>query len=122
MAEESDMEHTEQVTPQRIQQVYEEVQAARSQKLTTFTLLPAAVVGLIFMDSNLIEELLSIMNEGIRIERELAFQSDLLLNHFYLLAGHVLYSTCIEGFDGEVDDFMQRLIHTNHLSMAHITV
>ncbi|MCP5245152.1 MAG: AAA family ATPase [Burkholderiales bacterium] len=43
-------------------------------------------------------------------------------NDFRQLADNVIYSTCMDHFDGEVDSFMQRLIHTSHLSMANFTV
>ena len=41
---------------------------------------------------------------------------------FRQLADNVIYSTCMDHFDGDVDSFMQRLIHTSHLSMANFTV
>lgn len=43
-------------------------------------------------------------------------------NNFRQLTDNVLYSTCMDHFDGEADGFMQRLIHTSHLSMANFTV
>ena len=43
-------------------------------------------------------------------------------NNFRHLADNVLYSPCMDFFDGAVDGFMQRLIHTSHLSMANFTV
>ncbi len=92
MAEDSDMEKTEEATPQRIQKAREEGQVARSQELTTFTLLLTAATGLIFMGSNLMENLLTIMREGMQMERELAFHPDLVINRFYQLALEGLWS------------------------------
>ncbi len=41
---------------------------------------------------------------------------------FGQLAGRVLHSSHPDDFDGGVDNFMQRLIRTSHLSMANFTV
>ena len=92
MAEDSDMEKTEEATPQRIQKAREEGQVARSQELTTFTLLLTAAAGLVFMGNNLIENLLAIMREGIQMERALVFHTDLMINRFYQLALEGLWS------------------------------
>ena len=86
MADDSDLEKTEQATPLRIQKAREEGQVARSQELTTFTLLLTAAAGMIFMGNHLMNDLLIIMQEGMRMERELAFQPDLMVNRFYELA------------------------------------
>ncbi len=92
MAEDSDLERTEEATPQRIQKAREDGQIARSQELTTFTLLLTAAAGLVFMGNNLMEKLLNIMREGIQMERELAFHTDLMLNRFYQLAVESLWT------------------------------
>ena len=80
MAEDSDLERTEQATPQRIQKAREEGQVARSQELTTFILLLSAAAGMVFMGNHLMNDLLAIMREGMRMERELAFQPGLMFN------------------------------------------
>lgn len=92
MAEDSDLERTEEATPQRIQKAREDGQIARSQELTTFTLLLTAAAGLVFMGNNLMEKLLNIMREGIQMERDLAFHTDLMLNRFYQLAVESLWT------------------------------
>jgi len=86
MAEDSDLEKTEQATPQRIQKAREEGQVARSQELTTFTLLLTAAAGMVFMGGHLMRDMQIIMREGMRMERELAFQPDLMINRFYEMA------------------------------------
>lgn len=91
MSEESDLERTEPATPKRIQKARdEEGQVARSQELTTFTLLMAAAAGLLFMGAGLMDQLLKIMKAGMQLDRDLAFQPDLMLNRLYELAFEAL--------------------------------
>lgn len=86
MAEESDLERTEPATPKRLEKAREEGQVARSQELTTFTLLMVAAAGLLFLGASVMDKLLKIMKIGMQMERDLAFQPDLMLNRFYELA------------------------------------
>ena len=73
MSEESDLERTEEATPRRIEKAREEGQVARSQELTTFTVLLAAAAGVLFLGAGLMDKLLKIMQAGMVVERELAF-------------------------------------------------
>lgn len=50
------------------------------------------------------------------------FSSSQTANYFRQLADNVMFSPCVEQYKGEVHGFMQRLIHTCHLSMANFTV
>ncbi|MEQ1779575.1 MAG: EscU/YscU/HrcU family type III secretion system export apparatus switch protein, partial [Nitrosomonas sp.] len=86
MSEESDLERTEEATPHRLQKAREEGQVVRSQELTTFVLLMAAGAGLLFMGPGLMEQLLKIMKAGMQLDRNLAFQPDLMLNRLYELS------------------------------------
>lgn len=79
MAEESDLEKTEPASPKRIAKAREDGQVARSQELTTFTVLMAAAAGLWFLGGNLMDDLSRIMKAGMEINRELAFDSSLIL-------------------------------------------
>ncbi|MBX9917378.1 MAG: flagellar type III secretion system protein FlhB [Nitrosomonas sp.] len=90
MAEDSDLERTEEATPKRIEKAREEGQVARSLELTTFTVLLASSAGILFMGSGMMDKLLKIMKAGMHIERELAHQPDLMLNRFYQLAFEAL--------------------------------
>lgn len=92
MSEDSDLERTEQATPQRIQKARDDGQVARSQELTTFTLLMVAAGGMVFVGGRLMDDLLAIMDSGMRMERELAYQSDLMINRFYELALEALWA------------------------------
>ncbi|MEK7778972.1 MAG: flagellar biosynthesis protein FlhB [Pseudomonadota bacterium] len=82
MAEENDLERTEPATPQRLQKAREEGQVARSQELTTFTLLMVAAGSLILLGSDVMKKLLLIMRAGMQMERELAFQPNLMMTRF----------------------------------------
>lgn len=90
MSEDSDLEKTEEATPKRREKSREDGQVARSQELTTFTVLMAAAASMLLMGGSMMEKLTSIMSEGLQIERELAFQTDLMLNRLYELAYEAL--------------------------------
>ncbi len=86
MSEQSDLERTEPATPKRIEKAREEGQVARSQELTTFALLMVAAAGILFLGADVMDKLLKIMKVGMQLERELAFQPDLMLHRFYELS------------------------------------
>ncbi len=86
MSEESDLERTEEATPRRLEKAREEGQVARSMELTTFTVLLASAAGILFLGAGMMDKLLKIMKSGMQMERELAFQTDLMLNRLYVLA------------------------------------
>lgn len=92
MAEESDLEKTEEATPRRLEKAREEGQVARSMELTTFSLLIAAAVGLLLMGSSLMDQLIRIMRTGMYIERELALQPELMLPRLYSLTMESLWA------------------------------
>lgn len=86
MAEQNASERTEKATPQRLQKARKDGQVARSQELTTFTLLMVAAASLIVLGSDVMNKLLVIMKAGMQMERELAFQPDLMMTRFVSLA------------------------------------
>lgn len=90
MAEDSDLERTEEATPKRIEKAREEGQVARSLELTTFTVLLASSAGILFMGSGMMDKLLKLMKAGMQLDRELAFQPDLMVNRMYELAFEAL--------------------------------
>ncbi len=92
MAEESDLEKTEEATPKRLEKAREEGQVARSLELTTFSVLLVAAAGLLFMGADMIDKLMRIMKVGMQMERDLAFQTDLMLNRLYELTFEGLIS------------------------------
>lgn len=86
MAEDSDLEKTEEATPRRIEKSREDGQVARSQELTTFSLLLAAAAGLWIMSTSFMDKLTAIMRSGMQLDTALAFKTDLMLNRLYELA------------------------------------
>ena len=78
-SQESDLEKTEPATPKKLEKAREDGQVARSPELTTFILLLVAAGGVWFMGSSLMGQLLAVMRNGLRLERELAFDSQLML-------------------------------------------
>lgn len=92
MAEDSDLEKTEEATPKRLEKAREEGQVARSLELTTFSVMLVAAAGLLFMGADMMDKLMRIMKAGMQMERDLAFQTDLMLNRLYELAFEGLIS------------------------------
>jgi len=91
MAEEdSDLEKTESPSQRRLDQAREEGQVARSRELSTFAVLMAGGAGLWLMGSSLSQSLIKLLREGLTLDTELAFHSELLLPHLYDLSVNVL--------------------------------
>ena len=78
-SEESDLEKTEPATPRKLEKAREEGQVVRSPELTTFVLLLIAASGVWFMGSSLMGQLSAVMKNGLQMERELAFDAQLML-------------------------------------------
>lgn len=92
MAEDSDLEKTEPATPKRIEKAREDGQVARSQELTTFAVLMAAAVGLWFLGAGLLDHLSNIMIAGMQMEREIAYDTSLMLLRLNQLAVEGLWA------------------------------
>jgi flagellar biosynthesis protein FlhB len=92
MAEDSDLEKTEPATPKRIEKAREDGQVARSQELTTFAVLMAAAVGLWFLGAGLLDHLSNIMIAGMQMEREIAYDTSLMLIRLNQLAVEGLWA------------------------------
>ena len=86
MAEDSDLERTEPASPKRLEKAREKGQVARSQELTTFTVLIAASGSLWFIGSIIMQKLAGVLESGLHMERELAFDQALLLPRLFQLA------------------------------------
>lgn len=89
MAEESDLEKTEQPSPRRLEKAREEGQVARSREWVTFALLAAAMGGLWLMAGSLEAQLGAALRRGLAFERSAAFDS-----------GHMLAQAQSMGLDG----------------------
>jgi len=79
MAEDSDLEKTEQATPKRLEKAREEGDVPRSRELATVTVLLAAGLGLLAMGSHLNNALKTSLSAGLRFERASAFDPNHLL-------------------------------------------
>ncbi len=86
MAEDSDLEKTEQPSQRRIDQAREKGQVARSRELSTFAVLLAGGATLWFMGASFIQHMVHTLQSGLVLNRELAFNSNLLVPRLYDLA------------------------------------
>ncbi|MBU3693653.1 MAG: flagellar type III secretion system protein FlhB [Rhodocyclaceae bacterium] len=75
MAEESDLERTEEPTPKRLQDARERGQVARSRELTTFAGLLAGGALLLFAGGGLAVALGDLVTRGLRFDRREAFDT-----------------------------------------------
>jgi len=79
MAEDSDLEKTEQASPKRLESAREEGDVPRSRELATCTVLFAAGLSLLMMGNHLNQALKSTMSTGLHFDRTLAFEPVVLL-------------------------------------------
>jgi flagellar biosynthesis protein FlhB len=79
MAEDSDLEKTEQASPKRLESAREEGDVPRSRELATCTVLFAAGLSLLMMGNHLNQALKSAMSTGLHFDRTLAFEPVVLL-------------------------------------------
>ncbi len=86
MAEESDLERTEQPSLQRLEKAREEGQVARSRELTTFVLLMAGGAGLWFMGSAITQKLVKMLRDGLTLDKRLTYDTEQLLPHLHALS------------------------------------
>lgn len=90
MAEESDLEKTEQPSPRRLEQAREEGQVPQSRELSTFFVLIAGVSTIWLLGGWLSHRILDMLRRGFSFERELAFDTALMLQNFGELFTHTL--------------------------------
>ena len=81
MAEDSDLERTEPASPKRLEQAREEGDVPRSRELSTCTILLAAGGGLWMSGEGLIRQLNQVLIAGLSMERELAYDPEMLISH-----------------------------------------
>ncbi len=90
MAEESDLEKTEPPSPRRLEQAREEGQVPQSRELSTFLVLIVGVSSMWLFGGWMSQRLLDMLRRGFRFERELAFDTALMLQGFDELFTHTL--------------------------------
>jgi flagellar biosynthetic protein FlhB len=86
MAEDSDLEKTEQPSQRRLDQAREEGQVARSRELSTFTVLMAGGAGLWMMGASLSQSLIKLLREGLTLNADIIFKSEALMPHLHNLS------------------------------------
>lgn len=79
MAEESDLEKTEQASPKRLEKAREEGDVPRSKELATVTLLLAVGLAVLMMGEHLHNALKLSLSTGLRFERAVAYDPMVLL-------------------------------------------
>ncbi|TAN85207.1 MAG: flagellar biosynthesis protein FlhB, partial [Gallionella sp.] len=92
MAEDSDLEKTEQPSQRRLDQAREKGQVARSRELSTFAVLLAGGGTLWFMGSALTESMVKLLHDGLTLDREVAFNTGLMIPRLYDLSLEALVS------------------------------
>ena len=86
MAEDSDLEKTEQPSERKLEQAKEKGQMARSRELSTFTVLIAGGAVLWFMGSTLTQHMVRLLHDGLTFKQDLAFNTTLLTPRLFELA------------------------------------
>ena len=79
MAEDSDLEKTEQASPKRLEKAREEGDVPRSRELATVTVLFSAGMGILVMGDHLNQALKNTMTAGLNFDRTAAFDPIVLL-------------------------------------------
>lgn len=90
MAEDSDLEKTEQPSERRLEQAREKGQVARSRELSTFAVLLAGGATLWFMGASFTQRLTALLHDGLSFNQELAFNPALLIPRLYDFSAEML--------------------------------
>ncbi len=90
MAEDSDLEKTEQPSQRRLDQAREKGQVARSRELSTFAVLMAGGGTLWFMGSAFTQHMVKLLRDGLTLNQEMAFNTSLIIPRLYDLSLKVL--------------------------------
>ena len=75
MAEDSDLEKTEQPSQRKLDQAREKGQVARSRELSTFAVLLAGGGTLWFMGTTIMQQLVQLIHDGLTLDQELAYNT-----------------------------------------------
>jgi flagellar biosynthetic protein FlhB len=90
LAEESDLEKTEEPSQRRLEQAREEGQVPQSRELSTFLVMMAGVAGLWVMGQWVAQRMFGLMRHGLSFDRSAAFDGTLMLASFQSLSGEAL--------------------------------
>lgn len=83
MAEDSDLEKSELPSGRRLEQARAQGQVARSKELSTFALLMVSGATLWFMGASFTQHMVESLRAGLTLNKELAFNSELMIPHLY---------------------------------------
>ncbi len=86
MAEDSDLEKTEQPSQRKLDQAKEKGQVARSHELSTFSILLTGGAVLWFMGASLNAQMVKLLHDGLTISQDMVFKPELLIPHLYDLS------------------------------------
>lgn len=92
MSEESDQEKTEPASPRKLEKSRDDGQVPRSAELSTFAVLIAAGGSLWLMGDHLSGQLTSLMKNGMKMPRDVGFDSALLLERLFDQSLHTLFA------------------------------
>lgn len=92
MAEDSGLEKTEPASQQRIDKAREEGDVPRSRELSTAMVLLAAGGGLYFFSGGLVVKLAEMLTSSLSFEREIAFDSNVLISKYYSIIQDIFIS------------------------------
>lgn len=92
MAEESDLERTEQPSQQRLDKAREQGQVARSRELTTFVMLLAGGSLLYLMGASITQKLIKLLRDGLTLNKQLAYDPAQMLPHLHEMSAEALLS------------------------------
>ena len=92
MAEDSDLEKTEQPSQRKLDQAREKGQVARSRELSTFAVLLAGGSALWFMGATFTQHMVKMLHDGLTLERDMAFNADLMVPRLYDLSLDMLFA------------------------------
>jgi flagellar biosynthesis protein FlhB len=81
MAEDSDLEKTEEASAKRLEEAREEGDVPRSRELSTATILLAAGASLWMFGGSLVRSMSHALSDGLSLEREMAFDENVLMMH-----------------------------------------
>ncbi len=90
MAEDSDLEKTEQPSQRKLDQAKEKGQVARSHELSTFSILLAGGGAMWFMGASLNSQMVKLLQDGLTFNRDLVFKPELMIPHLYDLSMDML--------------------------------
>lgn len=90
MAEDSDLEKTEQPSQRKLDQAKEKGQVARSHELSTFSILLVGGATLWFMGASLNAQMVKLLHDGLTFNRDLVFKPELMIPHLYDLSMSML--------------------------------